>query len=66
MENVCRYIFYDQLEFFTAIWYRFVVIWYIFSILVCLDQEKSGNPGQASNTSFGHIRWHLVSYNVDI
>jgi hypothetical protein len=22
-----------------------VVIWYIFSLLVCLDQEKSGNPG---------------------
>jgi hypothetical protein len=24
---------------------KFVVIWYIFSVLVCLDQEKSGNPG---------------------
>jgi hypothetical protein len=23
---------------------KFVVIWYIFPILVCLDQEKSGNP----------------------
>jgi hypothetical protein len=22
-----------------------VVIWYVFSILVCLYQEKSGNPG---------------------
>jgi hypothetical protein len=24
----------------------FVVIWYILTILVCLDQEKSGNPDQ--------------------
>jgi hypothetical protein len=23
---------------------QFVAIWYIFPILVCLDQEKSGNP----------------------
>jgi hypothetical protein len=22
-----------------------VVIWYIFYVLVCLDKEKSGNPG---------------------
>jgi hypothetical protein len=28
-----------------ALWYmQFVAIWYIFPILVCLDQEKSGNP----------------------
>jgi hypothetical protein len=26
-----------------------VVIWYIFTILVCLDQEKSGNPGRFSS-----------------
>jgi hypothetical protein len=25
---------------------QFVVIWYIFPILVCLDQEKSGNPAK--------------------
>jgi hypothetical protein len=48
MENVV--IFYDHLEYFTAIWYNLwpfgviVVIWYIFSVLVCLDQEISGNP----------------------
>jgi hypothetical protein len=51
MTNVC--IFYDHLECFTAIWYD---IWPIgivcsrlvyFYILVCLDQEKSGNPGNA-------------------
>jgi hypothetical protein len=23
---------------------QFVLIWYIFSVLVCLDREKSGNP----------------------
>jgi hypothetical protein len=25
---------------------QFMVIWYIFPVLVCLDQEKSGNPTQ--------------------
>jgi hypothetical protein len=53
VENVV--IFYDHLEYFTAIWYN---IWpfgkvcgifglVYFSVLVCLDQEKSGNPGHA-------------------
>jgi hypothetical protein len=23
---------------------QFAVIWYIFPVLICLDQEKSGNP----------------------
>jgi hypothetical protein len=49
MDNVV--IFYDHFEHFMAIWhntymaawYSFVVIWYIFHILVCLNQEKSGN-----------------------
>jgi hypothetical protein len=27
---------------------QFVVIWYIFPVLVCLDQEKSGNPEQGN------------------
>jgi hypothetical protein len=27
---------------------QFGVIWYIFSVLVCLDQEKSGNPAPGS------------------
>jgi hypothetical protein len=31
-----------------------VVIWYIFPILVCLDQEKSGNPGSCIRQRF-HI-----------
>jgi hypothetical protein len=26
-----------------------MAIWYTFSVLVCLDQEKSGNPGSYSN-----------------
>jgi hypothetical protein len=30
---------------------QFAVIWYIFPILGCLDQEKAGNPGQKSNMS---------------
>jgi hypothetical protein len=55
MENAGKC--YDHLEYFTAIWYnlwpfgiiygrleQFVVIWYILPNLVCLDQEKSGNP----------------------
>jgi hypothetical protein len=56
-------VFYDQLEYFMAIWYnlwpfgiiygrfvQFVVICYIFPNLVCLDQEKSGNPAVLSLT----------------
>jgi hypothetical protein len=27
-----------------------VVIWYIFFVLVCLDQEKSGNPDVGSQS----------------
>jgi hypothetical protein len=47
MENVG--IFYDNLEYFTSIWYIFepfgnlMVIWYIFSRFGILCQEKSGN-----------------------
>jgi hypothetical protein len=26
-----------------------VVVWYIFPVLVCLDHEKSGNPGHGLN-----------------
>jgi hypothetical protein len=50
IENVV--VFYDLLEYFTAIWYNlkhFGIVCghlvYSFSVLVCLDQEKSGNPG---------------------
>jgi hypothetical protein len=49
IENVVK--FYDHLEYFTAVWYNlqpFGVVCghlvYIVSVLVCLDQEKSGNP----------------------
>jgi hypothetical protein len=51
-------MFYGHLVYLTAIWYFcghlvfFVAPWYIlwpfgifFSVLVCLDKEKSGNPG---------------------
>jgi hypothetical protein len=56
MENVG--IFYDHMEYFTAICYNlrsFGIgsLWSfgMFPILVCLDQEKSGNPGWQT-TSF--------------
>jgi hypothetical protein len=48
MENVG--IFYDHLEYFTAIWYNlwtFVIVCghlVFFPNSVCLHQEKSGNP----------------------
>jgi hypothetical protein len=48
MENVG--IFYDHFEYLWPFGIicghrvYFVAIWYIFPILVCLDQEKSGNP----------------------
>jgi hypothetical protein len=49
-------LFYDHLEYFMAIRYNLhMAVWYslwsfvIFSPnLVCLDQEKSGNPGADS------------------
>jgi hypothetical protein len=49
MENVVLYS--GHLEYFTTIGYilwafgSFVVIWYIFSSLWYIYQEKSGNPG---------------------
>jgi hypothetical protein len=48
MENVG--IFNDHLEYFTSIWYNSppfdIVCGHLvyFSVLVCLDQEKPGNP----------------------
>jgi hypothetical protein len=44
-------IFYDNLEYFMAFWYNLwpfgIVSGHLlyFSNLVCLDQDKSGNPG---------------------
>jgi hypothetical protein len=39
-------IFYGNLVYFMAIWYSLWLIGIcIFLVLVCLDQEKSGNPG---------------------
>jgi hypothetical protein len=34
----------------------FVVIWYAFPVLVCLDQGKSGNPGVETISASGE-RW---------
>jgi hypothetical protein len=48
MENVV--IFYDHLEYFTAIWYNLWPFGIVcgnlvyFYVLICLDREKSGNP----------------------
>jgi hypothetical protein len=33
----------------------FVVIWYIFPVLVCLDHEKSGNPGEEGKKQDGGV-----------
>jgi hypothetical protein len=47
-------IYYNNLEYFTVIWY---ILWQYgvvcgnlvyFPALVCLDQEKSGNPAQGA------------------
>jgi hypothetical protein len=53
----CRAFEWKMLVYFMTIWnilrpfgiiyghlVLFVVIWYIFLVLVCLDPEKSGNP----------------------
>jgi hypothetical protein len=48
MENVIFENIWTILTQFVVIYGRlveFVVLWYIFPVLVCLDQEKSGNPG---------------------
>jgi hypothetical protein len=46
MENVGTS--YEQLEYFTAIWYNSWPFGIICG-LVCLDREKSGNPGRCSS-----------------
>jgi hypothetical protein len=57
MENVV--IFYDRLEYFSAIWLNVcMAVWYslwsfgiFFPILVCLDLEKSGKNGATCGRS---------------
>jgi hypothetical protein len=54
-------IFYDYLEYITAIWDtlwpfgNFVVIWYIFPRFGIFSQEKSGNPGRKGGTLEGRM-----------
>jgi hypothetical protein len=43
-------IFYDHLEYFTPIWHNLLPFDIYFSVLVCLDQEKSGNPARFVST----------------
>jgi hypothetical protein len=56
LENVD--IFNGHLEYFTDIWDIFghmvhlVFIWYIFSGLDMMYQEKSGNPGRKEEKNF--------------
>jgi hypothetical protein len=58
--NFWRALEWKMLVYFMTIWYilwqcgiiygrllLFLVIWYIFPILVCSDQEKSGNPAES-------------------
>jgi hypothetical protein len=59
MENVG--IFYDHLEYFTVIRYiMYMAVWYGFPFLVCLDLEKSGNPGLVwyRNSKPSYDRWY--------
>jgi hypothetical protein len=44
MENIFICIFYDHLEYFTAIWYIIFPFW---------DQEKSGNPASEAGSENG-------------
>jgi hypothetical protein len=53
------HIFYDRLEYFTAVWYNVwpfgIVCGHLvyFYVLVCLDLEKSGNLGGHTNRPWG-------------
>jgi hypothetical protein len=60
MKNVVT--FHDHLEYFSVIWYNlrhFGLVCgqlvYFFPVLVCLDQEKSVNPGTLDKRS-EHLR----------
>jgi hypothetical protein len=68
MDNVG--IFYDQLEFFTAVWYILlpfgivcVLIWYIFFRLGMSGSKKSGNP--AHEVKFVMANTNSIARNAD-
>jgi hypothetical protein len=42
MENVS--LFFDHLEYLNAIWYILWLYLVYFPVLVCSNQDKSGNP----------------------
>jgi hypothetical protein len=47
-------LFYSHSESNLAVWFSYVaVIWDIFPVMVCLDQEKSGNP------AYGQVNLYL-------
>jgi hypothetical protein len=66
----CCYILCDLLEYFTAILYNIlsssIVCGHLvyFSALVCLDQEKSGNPGLASGLGTNSRPRFLINVHV--
>jgi hypothetical protein len=49
MENVGTYVYLLPFGIIYGCLVKFIVIWYIFSNLACLDHEKSGNPAHLSN-----------------
>jgi hypothetical protein len=48
-------IFYGHLVNFVAIWYSLWSFGIFFPVLVCLDREKSGNPGLVVSSSPSEI-----------
>jgi hypothetical protein len=68
MKNVC--IFYDHMEYFKAISYNLWPFGIVcsrlvyFSHLVCLDQEKSGNPGHCVGDSESRETFESLSRHV--
>jgi hypothetical protein len=53
------WIFYCHFGILYGRFVQFVVIWYIFPVLVCLDQETSGNPGHSVETLILRSSWDL-------
>jgi hypothetical protein len=60
--------FYDHLVYFIHIWYffglvmNFMGIWYIFSHLGMLHEEKSGKPAFDIDLNHGKFKYIYLSY----
>jgi hypothetical protein len=62
MENpgiFCVYLEYltDQLVYFIAVWYILLSRGTFLHVLVCFEQEKSGNPGKKFVGNLRFIKW---------